>query len=134
MQEFVPGLEYMFFGTLDSQGRPWVSILTGAKGFMKSPLEKILEVVVAEKMDIDQGGVYDPLYNNLLNGESFAHGEKTMWSGVALDFSNRRRNKMNGVLYKNDILAADEKTGELHVKLTVEQTIGKLWYRSVMRH
>ncbi|KAF9970435.1 hypothetical protein BGZ65_011123, partial [Modicella reniformis] len=31
---------------------------------------------------------------------------------------------MNGVLYPTDLLAADEASGELHVRLTVEQTIG----------
>ncbi|GJJ77636.1 uncharacterized protein EMPS_09995 [Entomortierella parvispora] len=124
MQEFVPSLEYMFLGTLDSRGRPWVSILTGPKGFMKSTHGKILEVVVKGNKDEEPEEVSDPLYSNLLNGESFGHGEKTMWSGVALDFSNRRRNKMNGVLYKDDLLVNDEKTGELHVMLTVEQTIG----------
>ncbi|KAG0051369.1 hypothetical protein BGZ83_003835 [Gryganskiella cystojenkinii] len=124
MQEFVPGLEYMFLGTLDSDGRPWVSILAGPKGFMRSPRSKTLEINIAKHELRGLEGVHDPIYNNLVSGESFSQGDKTMWSGVALDFSNRRRNKMNGVLNKKDLLVADPTTGELHINLTVEQTIG----------
>lgn len=123
MQEFVPGLEYMFLGTLDSDGRPWVSILTGPRGFMQSPHSKILEIHVGNQ-NYEPEVVQDPIFRNLLSGESFSQGEKMMWSGVALDFSNRRRNKMNGVLHKEDLIKADPGTGDLHVKLTVEQTIG----------
>lgn len=65
----------------------------------------------------------DPLFHNLIKGETLSGGQRK-WGGVALDFTNRRRNKMNGVLMPDDILTVDEATGELHVLLTVEQTIG----------
>ncbi|KAF9280543.1 hypothetical protein BGZ68_007170 [Mortierella alpina] len=125
MQDFVPGLNYFFIGTLDGQGRPWVSILTGPLGFLHSPDIKTLEIKTRLHNSTDKAGhhVPDPLFSNLLNGETFRDG-KHMWGGVALDFSNRRRNKMNGVLYPRDVFAADQSSGELHVRLTVEQTIG----------
>ncbi|KAF9438921.1 hypothetical protein BGZ76_002920 [Entomortierella beljakovae] len=131
MQEFVPGLNYFFIGTLDEQGRPWVSILTGQKGFLQSSDIKSLEIKTnlneflgAPSTATSQPHVpHDPIFSNLLNGETFKNG-KRMWGGVGLDFTNRRRNKMNGVLYPNDLLEANGKTGELHLQLTVEQSIG----------
>lgn len=128
MQDFVPGLNYFFIGTLDGQGRPWVSILTGPLGFLHSPDIKTLEIKTRLHISTDKAGhhVPDPLFSNLFNGETFRDG-KHMWGGVALDFSNRRRNKMNGVLYPRDVFAADQSSGELHVRLTVEQTIGTVF-------
>ncbi|KAF9946711.1 hypothetical protein BGZ72_011207 [Mortierella alpina] len=125
MQDFVPGLNYFFIGTLDKQGRPWVSILTGPLGFLHSPDIKTLEIKTRLHINTIETEHCDPdpLFFNLLNGETFKDG-KHMWGGVALDFTNRRRNKMNGVLYPRDVLAADQSSGELHVRLTVEQTIG----------
>ncbi|KAF9109275.1 hypothetical protein BGX27_007796, partial [Mortierella sp. AM989] len=126
MQEFVPGLNYFFIGTLDGQGRPWVSILTGPKGFLQSTDIKSLEIrtTLTGSLDSDQPGApSDPIFSNLARGETFKNG-KRMWSGVGLDFSNRRRNKMNGVLYPDGLLASNEKSGELHLRLTVEQSIG----------
>ncbi|KAG0320082.1 hypothetical protein BG000_003695 [Podila horticola] len=73
--------------------------------------------------ETDRARVLDPILDNLLHGESFRQGKK-MWSAVALDFTNRRRNKFNGVVYPEDILKADPATGEIHVRLTVEQSIG----------
>ncbi|KAK5814947.1 hypothetical protein F5H01DRAFT_206425 [Linnemannia elongata] len=135
MQDFVPGLNYFFIGTLDEQGRPWVSFLTGRKGFMSSPHMRLLEIKT--RLEGGAGGERhhkaaaavqsstppDPLFHNLTKGETLSGGQRK-WGGVALDFTNRRRNKMNGVLRPDDILRVDEATGELHVLLTVEQTIG----------
>ncbi|KAF8944752.1 hypothetical protein BGZ47_003748 [Haplosporangium gracile] len=133
MQDFVPSLNYFFIGTLDEQGRPWVSFLTGRKGFMNSPLIRLLEIKTrleggAERHHKAAAAVQsstppDPLFHNLTKGETLSGGRRK-WGGVALDFTNRRRNKMNGVLQPDDILKVDEATGELHVLLTVEQTIG----------
>ncbi|KAG0228345.1 hypothetical protein BGW41_003444 [Actinomortierella wolfii] len=145
-QEFVSGLEYMFLGTLDEHGRPWVSMLSGRVGFMRSSDPKVLEIqtraAIVPPFSLSSSSsssltspslVQDPILHNILHGERFAHKEggihnrgglKTYWSGVALDFSNRRRNKMNGVLYPDNIVKLDTNTGDLHVRLTVEQTIG----------
>ncbi|KAF9902759.1 hypothetical protein EC991_004571 [Linnemannia zychae] len=139
MQDFVPGLNYFFIGTLDEQGRPWVSFLTGRKGFMNSPHIRLLEIKTrlegrAEagagqeryhkaKAAVEGGPAPDPLFHNLTKGETLSGGQRK-WGGVALDFTNRRRNKMNGVLSPDDILTVNEATGELHLLLTVEQTIG----------
>ncbi|KAF9130872.1 hypothetical protein BGX30_013317 [Mortierella sp. GBA39] len=135
MQDFVPDLNYFFIGTLDERGRPWVSFLTGKKGFMNSPHIRLLEIKT--RLEGGAGGERhhkaaasvqistppDPLFHNLTKGETLSSGQRK-WGGVALDFTNRRRNKMNGVLQPDDILQVDEATGELHVLLTVEQTIG----------
>ncbi|KAF9175837.1 hypothetical protein BGX21_003922 [Mortierella sp. AD011] len=124
MQEFVLGLNYFFIGTLDDQGRPWVSILTGPKGFLQSPNSKCLEIRTRITRHSEQTkDTVDPIFSNLARGETFKCG-KRMWGAVALDFSNRRRNKMNGVVYPDDLLKVDETSGELQLKLTVEQSIG----------
>ncbi|KAF9125091.1 hypothetical protein BGW39_007669 [Mortierella sp. 14UC] len=138
MQDFVPGLNYFFIGTLDEQGRPWVSFLTGRKGFMSSPHIRLLEIKTRLEGGAGQqrhhkakaagegagyGSAPDPLFHNLTKGETLSGGQRK-WGGVALDFTNRRRNKMNGVLSPDDILTVNEATGELHLLLTVEQTIG----------
>lgn len=125
-KDFVAGLNYIFVGSLDGQGRPWVSMVTGPKGFMSSQDIKTLEIRTRITTD-GQGEkhgtrVLDPILDNLLHGETFRQGKK-MWSAVALDFTNRRRNKFNGVVYPEDIMA-DATTGEMHVRLTVEQSIG----------
>ncbi|KAF9359319.1 hypothetical protein BGX26_012604 [Mortierella sp. AD094] len=124
MQEFVPGLNYFFIGTLDDQGRPWVSILTGPKGFLQSPNSKYLEIRTRLTRHSEQTkAAADPIFSNLVRGETFKNG-KRMWGAVALDFSNRRRNKMNGVFYPDGLLAVDEASGELQLRLIVEQSIG----------
>ncbi|KAG0038945.1 hypothetical protein BGZ82_010241 [Podila clonocystis] len=130
-QDFVLGLNYIFVGSLDKHGRPWVSMVCGPKGFMTSPDIKTLEIRTrisnttsdGKEEEKDRARVLDPILDNLLHGESFRQGKK-MWSAVALDFTNRRRNKFNGVVYPEDILKADPTTGEMHVRLTVEQSIG----------
>lgn len=132
MQEFVPGLNYFFIGTLDHQGRPWVSILTGDKGFLHASDDRTLEVKTQLTTSGTAGrddaqGRGDPIFSNLVEGETIRDG-KRKWGGVALDFTNRRRNKVNGTLYPGNVLVADKATGELHVRLTVEQTIGKRFF------
>ncbi|KAF8936150.1 hypothetical protein EDD21DRAFT_376744 [Dissophora ornata] len=129
MQEFVPGLCYFYIGTLDEQGRPWVSMLTGHEGFMNAPHIRTLEIKTQLESGNPLGGkksgslIPDPIFHNLTEGETRPSGSRK-WGGVALDFSNRRRNKMNGALDPADILVADGDTGELHVRMTVEQTVG----------
>ncbi|KAF9585422.1 hypothetical protein BGW38_002471 [Lunasporangiospora selenospora] len=123
MQDFVPGLRYMFLGTLDEKGRPWVSMLAGPLGFMHSPNSKTLEIKTTLDSRRHSQGLPDPILHNLLAGEVSTSGKRN-WGGVALDFSNRRRNKMNGVIYEKDLVQVDPRSGEFHVRLTVEQTIG----------
>ncbi|KAF9408329.1 hypothetical protein BGZ94_002348 [Podila epigama] len=154
-QDFVPGLNYLFLGSLDVRGRPWVSMVSSRtkKGFLTSPDIKTLEMDVqlakvigrttSERGNINKDNnlnhnhnhnhsinnnksdlqILDPILENLVHGEAF-RGGKRMWSAVALDFTNRRRNKVNGVLYPENVVVADSATGQLHVRLTVEQTIG----------
>lgn len=133
-KDFVAELNYIFVGSLDGQGRPWVSMVTGPKGFMSSPDIKTLEIQTRIATSDGQGEkdetrVLDPILDNLLHGEVFKQGKK-MWSAVALDFTNRRRNKFNGVVYPEDIMV-DATTGEMHVRLTVEQSIGMMFIQSL---
>ncbi|KAG0316533.1 hypothetical protein BGZ99_006837 [Dissophora globulifera] len=115
-EHFVAGLKYIYLGTLDKEGRPWVSMVTGPRGFMGNSQGLTLEVKTIMPPS-------DPIFANLNRGEVCRNGSHK-FGGISIDFTNRRRNKINGAAFPAEILVADEETGELHVRFTVEQTIG----------
>ncbi|GAM20381.1 hypothetical protein SAMD00019534_035560 [Acytostelium subglobosum LB1] len=119
MQEFVPMLHYMFLGTLDERGRPWASMITGTPGFMSSPHDRSLIINTANN------NPRDPLFHNLVHGQRFNGDKSTYWGGVALDLSNRRRNKMNGTIdFSQDNVQLNQQNGTIQLNLTVEQSMG----------
>ena len=80
-REFYEALPYIFVGSLDAQGNPWASILSGEAGFMSSP--------TATQLDIRAGaGPDDPLSLNIRAGAEVGL--------LGLQFQNRRRNRVNG--------------------------------------
>ncbi|CAE6476846.1 unnamed protein product [Rhizoctonia solani] len=78
-------LSFLPLTTLDSSGRPWVSLVTknGNPGFVESPSE--VELVV--DVDVWDG---DPIRGNLGKGRLIA--------GVGVEWTTRRRNKFAGVV------------------------------------
>jgi len=82
---FYAHLQYLVLGTLDSLGRPWVSVVTGEQGFVY-PMSQTHIAVVA---DVSCG---DPIIQNLETGFTVSDGGKLI-AGVGVDFTNRRRNK-----------------------------------------
>lgn len=95
--------------TLDSSGRPWVSLVAskaGTPGFMSSPSEA--ELVV--EADVWDG---DPIKSNLQPGEGEA-----LISGLGIEWATRRRNKFAG-LVKNVALEGEKLTLELQVTQTL---------------
>lgn len=73
---FFAGLPYLFVATMDEQGWPVASVLSGQPGFVQSPDPVTLRI----------GGIHD--------ADGLAAGREIGLLG--LDFTNRRRNRANG--------------------------------------
>jgi uncharacterized protein len=82
---FFSNLQYFVVGTLDSKGRPWASILTGEKGFIRPVSQNHLALVT----EVSEG---DPVLETLVNGWTVAEGGRIV-AGLGIDLTNRRRNK-----------------------------------------
>jgi predicted pyridoxine 5'-phosphate oxidase superfamily flavin-nucleotide-binding protein len=89
--DFMPQQHRLFFeeqpfvvvGSLDAEGRPWASLLTGLPGFVSTPDERTLRI---------EGGVTpgDPLGANLHAGAALGL--------LGIQLETRRRNRANGVV------------------------------------
>jgi len=80
-REFFEQLPFIVVGSVDDQGQPWASILTGPSGFVSAPTPHLLEVLA-----LPSSG--DPLF--------LAPGRKLGLLGI--EPHTRRRNRMNGVI------------------------------------
>ncbi|KAJ1301932.1 hypothetical protein OPQ81_000771 [Rhizoctonia solani] len=81
-------IAFLAITTLDSEGRPWVSLVAsknGKPGFVESPSE--LELVV--NADVWDG---DPVRLN------FDNGKGKLIAGVGIEWATRRRNKFAGLV------------------------------------
>ena len=70
---------------MDSLGRPWASLVTGERGFIRTVSQSHLAMVT----ELSEG---DPLLENLSRGYTVAQGSRLI-AGLGIDFTNRRRNK-----------------------------------------
>ncbi len=82
-RELFARLPYLLVGSLDAQGRPWASVLTGRPGFISSPDPCTLRVA-ARPAD------GDPLEGNLAVGAPVGL--------LGIELATRRRNRMNGTI------------------------------------
>jgi predicted pyridoxine 5'-phosphate oxidase superfamily flavin-nucleotide-binding protein len=82
-REFYAQLPCLFLGSVDCEGQPWASVLTGAPGFVLSPDPKVLRVIARPSPG-------DPLSAALEVGADVGV--------VGIEFATRRRNRMNGVV------------------------------------
>jgi len=80
-REFYAGLSYLFLGSVDAEGWPWASVLTGAPGFIATPDKYRLRVAARPLAD-------DPLAAALTEGAAIGL--------LGLELTSRRRNRMNG--------------------------------------
>ncbi|MGE0733975.1 MAG: pyridoxamine 5'-phosphate oxidase family protein [Alphaproteobacteria bacterium] len=83
-RSFFAQLSYLFVGSLDADGRPWASILTGRPGFVSAPEAARLRVGA-----LPQHG--DMLAENLRPAAPVAI--------LGIELHTRRRNRMNGMAY-----------------------------------
>lgn len=82
-REFFALLPYLFLATLDRDGWPMASVLTGAKGFIQSPDPATLRIGALPAAD-------DPAASTFRAGAEIGT--------LGLDFTTRRRNRANGRL------------------------------------
>ena len=80
-REFYAQLPFLVLGSLDAEGRPWASIVTGQPGFLSTPDEVTLDVAAMPTLG-------DPLADNLKIGSDIGV--------VGLQLETRRRNRLSG--------------------------------------
>ena len=99
-RSFFPQLPYIFVGSVDDDGQPWASMLTGTPGFIQTPESHSLTVSAR------------PLWGDPLN-LTLREGAELALLGVELP--TRRRNRAIGIA---------ERVGEDGFSLRVRQTLG----------
>ncbi|KAF7315931.1 putative PNPOx domain-containing protein [Mycena indigotica] len=102
-------LSFLPVATLDIEGRPWGSILSGPEGFVQTPKYSVLRVAAK----LWKG---DPL---LENAEIFAKSGEMLVAGIGIELTTRRRNKFAG-----RVTRSEKKDDELLLDFTVNQAIG----------
>ncbi len=86
-REFFALLPYLFVATPDADGWPMASVLTGEKGFIRSPDPLTLRIGALTAAD-------DPAVSTFRTGAEIGM--------IGLDFTTRRRNRANGRLVAVD--------------------------------
>lgn len=99
-REMYEALPLLVLGSLDSNGRPWASLLAGPPGFVRSPSDQRLEVHAEPLLG-------DPLAASLVVGRPVGV--------LGIQLETRRRNRANGHLVAR---------GEGSFTIEVEQTFG----------
>ncbi|HHQ6568892.1 TPA: pyridoxamine 5'-phosphate oxidase family protein [Serratia fonticola] len=99
-REFFAHLPYLFVATLDERQWPVATVFSGPAGFLRSPDETHLRIVSPRRAD-------DPAQAALYPGQPVG--------ALGLDFSNRRRNRVNGVISRTD---------KNRVEIVVQQSFG----------
>lgn len=82
-REFFAQQPFLIVGSMDAQGQPWASMLTGAPGFVSSPDERTLRIRARPPAG-------DPLRGTLAEGARIGL--------LGIEFATRRRNRMNGIV------------------------------------
>ncbi|KAG8736350.1 hypothetical protein FRC10_009411 [Ceratobasidium sp. 414] len=101
--------------TLDSSGRPWVSLLSsksGTTGFITGPSEVQLNI----EADVWEG---DPITRNLKDFKLNFLDDGPLLAGLGIEWASRRRNKFAGKFFEAKLV---EK--RLSLGLRVTQTLG----------
>lgn len=99
-RDFFSKLPFMVVGSVDAQGAPWASILTGQPGFVSSPTSTSLSIKAQTLAD-------DPLRQNLSQGSQLGL--------LGIEITTRRRNRVNARVNSSS-------TGE--IQLDIEQSFG----------
>jgi len=116
--EFFAGLSYLPLGTLDDQGRPWASLLV-----TQSNDDPSVGIIVAGHSQTDifaEANPHDPFVRALGEKQSPAPVSERLFAGVGMDFTNRRRNKLAGMIK----LKSNEPAGKVSLQLLTDQHLG----------
>lgn len=85
-RQFFADLPFVIAGSVDTEGWPWASMLSGMPGFMSTPTEKRIQLI-GGRIDTD------PFWSNAKPGQPVGF--------LGIELHSRRRNRVNGVI--NDI-------------------------------
>ena len=110
--DFYAGLPYLPMATLDKQGRPWATVLVtqsddDPKVGISATGQTGLEV-------LSLNGAYDPFVRALDSCADESPTQTTLFAGVGVDFSNRRRNKLAGTVSSFGMTAKEQLRLVLH--------------------
>ena len=106
---FFAALPYFPFGVLDAQGRPWATLLCSPS----------TEVVDPETLRVRAALPAGDPFGKALLSTSGAPAYTRLFAGVGVDFSNRRRNKLNGYV-RSAVLTP----GGVSLELTTTENMG----------
>lgn len=116
--DFFTHLPYLPLATLDDRGRPWATLLVTTSRDDPSVGIKISE---GSRTDIvAEANPYDPFTRALKAREMSAPDERSLFAGVGIDFTNRRRNKLAGTVKLTSI----DPTGKVGLTLNSDQHLG----------
>lgn len=110
-------------GTLDTEGRPWTTLLGSEAGFSRP----IAQSIIGIKTLVDRN--HDPVVGSLLgndaNGEPVKiEGNGKMVSGLAIDLENRKRVKLYGRMVGGALASTTDGVGEAQLVVKIEQSLG----------
>lgn len=115
--EFFAGLPYLPLATLDGRGRPWVSLLVTISDDTPS-----IGITISDGNTTDviaQANPFDA-FARALQQAPISGGEKRLFAGVGIDFTNRRRNKIAGEIS----CASVDAEGKIQLQLLSDQHLG----------
>ncbi|MEM7101334.1 MAG: oxidoreductase [Pseudomonadota bacterium] len=116
--DFYQRLPYIGLGTLDHAGRPWASLLVTRSG-----LDDGAGIQLTAPNILDVASVtseHDPFVRALEQHKEVTPDAEMLFAGVGVDFTNRRRNKLAGVIQSFDVA----KPGLLRLRLSSNQHLG----------
>ncbi|CAF1311362.1 unnamed protein product [Rotaria sordida] len=108
--EFFTHLSYFAIATIDSDGRPWATIIVGSPTTLIYAVSKIqLNVSVV----LPEG---DPFFSSVVNT---VNATSRYFAGIGVDFSNRRRNKVAGFIASSNVV-----DNTLNMSLITNESLG----------
>ncbi len=116
--EFFAGLPYLPLATLDKQGRPWVSVLVTTS--VTDPSIGITTSGHNQTDIVAEVNPYDPFVRALGPDQKSSGDDHRLFAGVGVDFTNRRRNKMAGLIEPVSI----DPSGKVSLRLISDQHLG----------
>lgn len=117
----ITGSPLVALGTLDSEDRPWTTILGGERGFARPVARDTL--AVASLIDRQHNPVINALLGGAGDGEVVRPDGGKAMSALSIDLENRDRVKIAGRMTVG-VVAGKDAVGELQMLVKVEETLG----------
>jgi predicted pyridoxine 5'-phosphate oxidase superfamily flavin-nucleotide-binding protein len=108
--EFFTHLSYFGISTIDTEGRPWATIIVGSPTTL---IYAVSEIQLNVSAVLPKG---DPFLSSVV---STMNSSPRYFAGVGVDFSNRRRNKVAGFIATSDVV-----DNTLNMSLITNENLG----------